>query len=91
MKKNSMNCTWFYVYYFNINFQNMKFWIIWWLKFVYFEFGICIEVSIRNVMSKSDQKWNVIIMTKTLNAKRSNQQNWKIEWNMCFVRIIQFF
>jgi hypothetical protein len=35
------------------------------------------------------QKQNVIIMTRTLNAKRSYQQTWKIEWNMCFVKMIQ--
>jgi len=35
------------------------------------------------------QKKNVIIMTRTLNAKRSYQQTWKIEWNMCFVKMIQ--
>jgi hypothetical protein len=29
-------------------------------------------------------------MTKTLNAKRSSQQNWKVEWDMCYVRIIDF-
>ncbi len=29
-------------------------------------------------------------MTKNLNARRSNQQIWKIQWSMCFVKMIQY-
>ncbi len=28
-------------------------------------------------------------MTRPINARRFDEQTWKIEWNMCFVRMIQ--
>lgn len=29
-------------------------------------------------------------MTRKLNARISNQQIWKIEWSMCFIKMIQY-